>query len=136
MSEKHEDVLPFRRDPFRQFAVEDFYALEHLFVCDIQALESLNEDVAQIVIELLLDGDDFLQALFGKRTAQVLSDKATPIPYYIIYDGKRNVAEQVQNAQGQLSKKPHQVVFLLRSVFVHLCSVSQNLPNLQGQRYK
>ena len=49
------------------------------------------------------------------------------LPYYIIYKGKGDVAEQVEDAQRQSCQKPHEVVFLLCSVLVqcHFGSVGK-----------
>jgi hypothetical protein len=123
MPQQHEDVLAFGSYPFWQLAVQDFHAAAHLFVRDVETLEGFDEDVAQVSVEGFLYAQDFLFALFGEGAAEVLADESPPIPYYIIYDGVGDVAQHIQDAQGQSCQKPHDVVFLLCPVLVQCCFV-------------
>ena len=120
VAEEHEDVFAFGGQSFGQFAVGDFYTTAHLFVGDIQTFEGFDEDIAQVMVKGFLYAEDFLFALFGEGAAEVFANEASPIPYYIIYNGTCDVAEQVQDVQGQLCQKSHEVVFLLFPVLVHV----------------
>ena len=121
MAEEHEDVLSFGSQTLRQFSVQYLNTPEHLFVGDVQTLERFDEDVAEAMVEGFLDAQYFRLAFLGEGTGEVLSHKSPPIPYYIIYKGESDVAQDIQEAKGQSCQEPHEVVFLLGSVLVHYC---------------
>ena len=128
VAEQHEDVLPLGGDAFGQLAVQHFHAAEHLLVRDAQALEGFDEDVAEVPVEGSLYAEDFLLALFGEGTKQVLADEPAPIPYYIIYDRVGQVAHEIEHTQRQSGQEPHQVVPFPCPVLVHSSSINVICP--------
>jgi hypothetical protein len=98
MPQQHKDVFAFGCQSLRKFTVYHFYTFSHLLVRDIQAFKSLDEDIAQVVIERFLYADDFLFALFREGAFKIFPDQTTPIPYYIINNRVGHIANQIKDA--------------------------------------
>lgn len=127
MAQEHENVLAFCSQSFGQFAASDFHSTNHLFVRDVEAFEGLDEDVAEIVVESLFYAQDFLLAFLWKGAAEVVPDEFPPVPNQVVDNGIGDIAEQIQDAERQSCKEPHQVVSFLCPVLVHRCNTLREL---------
>ena len=122
MTQQQRDGLPAVEDLGHLLTALESHATHDVLVADCSIFHRLDQDVAEVAVELPLQGLDFLLALLRIGISQVFPDYAMAVAQHIGYQNKQDVTEQVvhpQRQQRQQVPRPvnHPKPYILKSLF-------------------
>ena len=77
--------------PVRLLHADDLYAFAHFLFGAVVAVDSLDDHVAEMMVEIACDLFTLRFGLLGEAALQVGCDNTPPITYKVVHDRKKHV---------------------------------------------